>query len=113
MAGACDCLLAGDFSTVQFFKHYRIDLYVHAIEYGILTWLLLHYLQAAGWLERSRHAVWFPLIICAVIGGANEIWQAYVPGRYATVVDELANISGSLVVIAAWLLLKWKMKVKS
>lgn len=94
------------------YLRFRVDLYIHAVEYGILTWLLLCYLNASGWLRRSEYAPWFPLVICAVIGGANELWQAHVPGRSPAVIDEIANIAGSLVVITAWLIFKRRKSIK-
>lgn len=105
-------LTSGNLRWMRSYWQYRIDLYIHAIEYGILTWLLLKYFHAAGWFKRFRFTVWLPLVICALIGGANEIWQAFIPGRYATVIDELANIAGSLVVIVGWLLFRRKSKFK-
>ena len=86
-------------------REYRIDLFVHLIEYGLLAWLIFKYLERAGSIEKNRFILWLPVLVCAVIGGANELWQIHVPGRYASVSDELANIAGSLIVLI-WFKLK-------
>ena len=77
------------------YRAIRPDLILHFIEYAILAVLLMKYLAVAGWLKRSRLSWWFPIIIGGVVGGANELLQFYIPYRFPSISDALANLVGA------------------
>jgi len=79
----------------------RWDLIAHAVEYGLLSYLVV------GWVRRRwAGMVTTKMLIgtvayCALIGGMNEIYQLYVPGRTCAWDDETANIVGAALVTFA------------
>lgn len=77
------------------YRALRPDLILHFIEYAILAILLMKYLAVSGWLKRSSWSWWLPIIIGGVIGGANELLQAYVPNRFPSFSDAAANLIGA------------------
>ncbi|MDP8238696.1 MAG: VanZ family protein [Candidatus Hatepunaea meridiana] len=84
----------------------RFDLVLHFIEYGILAWLILRYLdtinQLSPWIRQATLVV----IFCGVVGGLNELWQLHIPGRFPSVVDGIANVLGAVVVVFLYRLRK-------
>ncbi len=83
------------------------DILLHMIEYGVLAWFLLSYRSASGILEPWFRTVAVTILICALVGGLNELLQSKIPGRYPSIVDEIANILGSAVTVV-WFRLKLK-----
>ena len=81
------------------FQVYRIDLLLHAMEYGILAWLMLRAVQSTETVRNWWK--WFTIITiyCGAIGGLNELWQSRVPGRFPSLSDMLANIVGTVIVL--------------
>lgn len=79
------------------------DLILHAIEYAALAWLILWYLSHTRWgVGNFNRAGWITLLLCALVGGLNELWQSQVPGRFPAVSDELANVFGATVAILGY-----------
>lgn len=78
------------------------DLLLHAIEYGLLAYLLLRWLDATDRLAPWWRTVAVTLLFCGVVGGLNELLQSQVPGRYPSVLDAVANIFGAAVVITVF-----------
>lgn len=73
----------------------NFDKYLHMIEYGILSYLIIRAL--IGSEVKLSHA---KLIILAVIfatlyGVSDEIHQIFVPGRSANILDVLADFTGA------------------
>ena len=80
------------------FQIYRIDLLLHALEYGFLAWLLLGVMRSFGRIGTwQRFAI--IMVYCGIIGGLNELWQSRVPGRFPSLSDMLANIVGAVVIL--------------
>lgn len=78
------------------------DKLVHAVEYGILGWLLARAVGARGNLSAGRVA--FTCILGAVlVGAADELNQARVPGRDSSVWDLVADASGAAAAVLLWL----------
>lgn len=72
------------------------DLLLHGIEYALLAGLMLWYWSHTEWGSSNfKRAGWIAVIICAMVGGLNELWQSQVPGRFPAVDDEVANVVGS------------------
>lgn len=80
----------------------NFDLLLHAIEYGLLAYLLLRWLDATDRLTPWWRTVAVTLLFCGIVGGLNELLQSQVPGRYPSVLDAIANIFGAAVVITVF-----------
>lgn len=70
------------------------DKVVHFTYYGIMAGLLAH---GAG-----RRWLWLPLILVPVIGAADELNQAGIPGRDSSVWDWVADLLGAIAAVAAY-----------
>ncbi len=90
-------LIAG--ATILQQVRWRIDLILHVVEYGVLAWLILHYLRISGRLVRWRLYAWWTLLICGTVGGLNELLQTQIPGRFGDFNDVIANLVGAALVI--------------
>jgi VanZ family protein len=75
-----------------------IDKLVHAVLFGVLTWLAL---QARERDRALRMPLWLLVAAIAVFAGVDEGMQQFVPGRAADVLDWTADVAGSL--LAVWL----------
>jgi VanZ family protein len=83
-------------STISLFNPYSL---LHVPLYGILAFLLYFSFNTPG---RSRFLL--PGLIAFGIGIADEIHQAFVPGREASVADALLDLTG--IIIALWVIRK-------
>lgn len=83
------------------------DKAVHAVEYGILGWLMA---RAVG---RRTFGGWAATIgLAAVVGTVDEIYQSVVPGRFASLGDALADLAGASAGAAAWAWFPWRLPVR-
>ncbi|NQT34462.1 VanZ family protein [bacterium] len=78
------------------------DLTLHAIEFGILAWFLLNYLRSTGKLLPWWRSALLTIIFCAVVGGLNELWQYFIPGRFPSPSDAVANVVGAVLIVAVF-----------
>jgi VanZ family protein len=76
---------------------YHLDKVAHATAYAILAVLVCRASGASG--MRSLVLIGFS---CAVYGVLNEVHQAYVPGRYASWGDAVANAIGAFAAATLW-----------
>lgn len=80
------------------------DKHVHLTVYLILGLLMLRgFIGGGGW-PAKRAAIW-TIVAGGAFGALQEINQAFIPGRFATFGDFVANLSGLLlatVVLWAW-----------
>ncbi len=83
-------------STISLFNPYSL---LHLPLYGILAFLLYFSLSAPG---HPRFLL--PGFIAFGVGIADEIHQAFVPGREASVGDVFLDLAG--IVIALWVIRK-------
>ena len=70
------------------------DKVAHLIEYSVLGWL---WVRAAGktWSVWSPWGLLLSTLLFTGIAGASDEWhQAYVPGRFSTVSDAVADLCG-------------------
>lgn len=67
------------------------DKVAHFAMYGILGALLL----LGRSMARLRHRVWWPLLVVAMMGAADETRQRMVPGRTPDVADWVADLAGA------------------
>ena len=69
------------------------DKLVHAVEYGILGFLLIW--RAPGTRNRTRVLV-TAFVVVGVLGAVDEVYQGTVPGRTPSVADWTADVTGAL-----------------
>jgi VanZ family protein len=82
------------------------DKAAHAVEYGILGFLLVRAIRGTELLQRSLPAGLVALIIGLAVGLADELYQAYVPGRESDPFDYLADSTGLALAVVLFLVLR-------
>jgi len=83
----------------HFIWSFRLDLVLHALEYFILSWLLIKYLEVSGRLKNWWYGLMLVLVFCGLIGGLNEILQIWIPDRFADIGDVAADLTGAVAAI--------------
>ena len=82
------------------------DKLVHAVEYGILGFLIVRALRGTNTVSTSVPAALVAILIGLSIALADEIYQAYVPGRSSDPLDYAVDALGLLVSAGIFLLLR-------
>ncbi len=76
------------------------DKLLHGIAYGVLGLLVLRgFISGRGWTT-GRAALW-TWLLGGTFGALDEVHQAFIPGRSATVGDFVADLSGLIIAAAA------------
>jgi VanZ family protein len=83
------------------------DKIYHFLEFGVFGWLLVRSLTRLYPHRRRGTGVLLAALLGILWGGLDEVHQAFVPGRDASVLDGLADAAGVLIVSAA---LWWRMR---
>ncbi|RKU39431.1 hypothetical protein C6496_01505 [Candidatus Poribacteria bacterium] len=79
------------------FEWLTIDKLYHFIEYAILGGLLTRAFVKAKPTVVPSHLVWFMAALLSILYGASDEWhQSFVPGRFATLADWVADVVGSI-----------------
>ncbi len=74
------------------------DKFLHAVEYGILSYLLIRALTGTQ-AGLSRRAVLISAVLIATLYGASdEFHQMFVPGRNPDILDLLSDFVGAAIV---------------
>ncbi len=92
------------------FEWLTIDKLYHFIEYAILGGLLTRaFVKAKPSIVPSRFT-WHTAAVLSILYGASDEWhQTFVPGRFATIADWVADVLGSIAgVLAVYLYYKKK-----
>jgi VanZ family protein len=79
-----------------------IDKIAHMLAYGLLALTVLWFLGSAGpsgFLNPALKTVLF----CLLFGVSDEFHQSFIPGRWVSVFDLLADLTGAMLVCALWL----------
>jgi VanZ family protein len=69
------------------------DKLAHAIEYGILGWLMSRAARPSRRVPTAIEVLWF-VALGAGIAGLDELFQGSVPGRMMAVTDWIADVTG-------------------
>lgn len=85
-------LLPGASEATVHLAHGLVRKAAHFTEYAVLAVLLVRALQPAGRL-RARAAV-LAVVLGALLAGADELHQAFVPSRTAALRDVLVDVAG-------------------
>lgn len=79
------------------FEWLTIDKLYHFIEYVILSGLVARALVKAKPPVVPARLVWHVAAVFSILYGASDEWhQTFVPGRFATVADWVADVLGSI-----------------
>lgn len=76
----------------------------HMGVFFVLTGLLLFALWRLGASPRTQ--AWLALGLCALLAGADELHQTFVPGRDGKLPDVLIDLGGGVCFLLLWLLLR-------
>jgi len=79
------------------------DKIVHFIVFGLLALLTLRGLKHANNPVIQNYFAWIGILTCIIFGGTDEIHQLFVPGRFGSVSDWIADILGIVVFSFAYL----------
>lgn len=82
------------------------DKLVHACEYGVLGFLVVRALRGTGTVSTSLPAALVAILIGLVVGLADELYQAYVPGRSSDPLDYAVDALGLVISAALFLVLR-------
>ncbi|MDG5471204.1 VanZ family protein [Jeotgalibacillus sp. ET6] len=86
--------------TVLALQNESLDLFIkeslHLVEFGILHFLFIAALLAHGKLTTATHTA--AAVFAAFYGLLDEIHQAFVPSRSATVIDAIKDLIGVIIV---------------
>ena len=79
------------------FEWLTIDKLYHFVEYAILGGLLaIAFVKAKPAVVPSK-LIWFVATVLSILYGASDEWhQTFVPGRFATLADWVADVLGSI-----------------
>ena len=79
------------------FEWLTIDKLYHFIEYAILGALVARALVKAKPAILPSRWVWHVAVVFSILYGASDEWhQTFVPGRFATLADWVADVLGSI-----------------
>ena len=78
------------------------DLVAHMIAYAALGGAVLY-----AWSDSVKRAhpikvVFYTVAFCLVYGISDEFHQSFIPGRYVSAMDVLADTTGAILVSAGW-----------
>ena len=84
------------------FEWLTIDKLYHFIEYAILGGLLaIAFVKAKPAVMPSK-LIWLVATVLSILYGASDEWhQTFVPGRFATLADWVADVLGSIAGVLA------------
>ena len=87
------------------------DKVAHMIVYGVLAATILYGLEVL--LKKARTSVLFlvTVTICILYGIGDEFHQSFIPGRFASTADLVADTLGAVTACFAWFF--WKRKKNS
>lgn len=106
-------LSSGTLETVQLPS--VSDKLIHLVCFAGLGFFWTWWFKKEAWLQRPVKHILLVTLIVAVYGIIDEIHQYFVPGRYASILDWVADLVGGFLggisgFVGAWLLQKMKAK---
>jgi len=78
------------------------DKLIHLVEYGILSMLLCHALGTGARGAGRVRAVFFAVLLAAHYGVIDELHQSYVPNRWCSAGDMVADTAGAILAALVW-----------
>ena len=90
----------GDEIELPVFAH--SDLVAHMVIYAALASAVLYAWSAKFKQYHSIKVVCYTVVICLLYGISDEFHQSFVPGRYVSGMDVMADTVGAIIVCAGW-----------
>jgi len=87
----------GDGGYIISFITPTIQNLLHIPVYGLLALLWIFTLRAYGSFE--HRSILLAILLSVAYGGIMEIWQLWVPGRFASLMDFFLNVTGILLFV--------------
>ena len=87
------------------------DLVAHMIIYAALAAAILYAWSSKFKENHSIKVVCFTVAFCLLYGISDEFHQSFVPGRYVSGMDVLADMVGAIVVCTGWWVITKKLFV--
>jgi len=85
------------------------DVFLHAIEYGLLAWCMLMYSHTIHYTARQTISAYVgAFFFSGIVGFLNELWQMHVPHRGLSGSDVVANFIGAALFIGLFHLVKMR-----
>ena len=75
------------------------DKFLHFLAYGILGILIYRSFINSKWIYVRNFAAFFSIFLAIIYGASDEIHQNYVPGRFSSYADWVADAIGAIVFI--------------
>lgn len=94
----------GDTIVIDVFP--GMDKIAHGLAYGVLA---LTVLLAAGPVQREWRPVRVAVLavaVCLCYGMSDEFHQSFIPGRFVSAADIVADVVGGGVAVSCWLILR-------
>lgn len=82
-----------------------LDKFAHFLIYSVLACTLIFAQRRSTRLSRPLMVVAATVAVCFLHGIADEFHQSFIPGRFASGADLIADLLGAVVASLAWL--KW------
>jgi len=104
--GAIFCLSNQSGDVIDFGQVPGLDKLAHLSIYGILaaTVILAH--SPYSKKESPLQLCWTTIVVCLLYGLSDELHQSFVPGRYVSGGDVMADVAGAMLVAVGWLMRK-------
>jgi VanZ family protein len=75
------------------------DLLLHFLAYAGLALLVIRAVASGRWDRLTRGSWWLAWLITAAYGATDEWHQAFVPGRFSSLADWIADALGAAVAL--------------
>ncbi|BHH84028.1 VanZ family protein [Desulforhopalus sp. 52FAK] len=90
----------GDEITLPDFSN--SDLVAHMLAYGVLAATILYAWEKSYRTLYPVKVILLTVITCLIYGISDEFHQSFIPGRYVSVLDVVADTVGPLLVCSVW-----------
>jgi VanZ family protein len=81
---------------------WNIDKVLHALAYGFLAVTVIWAFPPRVRKQSPDRIVAGVLCICLIYGISDEVHQSFIPGRFASSLDVVADVVGSMGVVFLW-----------
>lgn len=83
-----------------------LDKLLHLIIYGLLAATLIKACSPGMRQSRPGSVVALVILWCLLYGASDEFHQSFIPGRFVSVLDVVADTVGAVIVSAGWLFVR-------
>lgn len=85
-----------------------IDKVAHLLIYGTLAATVIVAHKPVLRSGSSLRVVLNTLVVCLLYGLSDEFHQSFIPGRYVSAGDVVADVIGAVLVCGLWLFIRWR-----